>query len=733
MMIKNKHLAGASTSSFTSKSGLTLLATLIASSFPLYAADKQDETLVVTGVTSSEVPSAPLKGVVAKSSDAGTKMAASLVKTPQNISVVTRDQMDAQGAKTVADALNYSSGAFTNYRGSSNRNDEVIVRGFRYAPKFLDGLSYGLAGQGSTAGNIDPWLLERVELVHGPASVLYGQVNPGGIINMTSKRPTAEPIHKIQVRGGNKHLGEAAFDFGGALNDERTLLYRLNGIASTQHQFVKDYKQQRLAIAPALTWLPNSDTSFTLLTSYQNDPKAGYRNFLPALGTVTATANGQYIPYDMNVSDPSWNQSKREQTSVGYLFEHSFNENVTLVQNLRYSNIKSKYKYLVYTTSNTEISDTNIARRAQREKTSTDELAFDNHLNARFDTGALSHNLVAGLDYKWNKSTSELWRAGGDKYNFDWANPVYGISVDESELSKTTDSVKKLDQIGLYLQDQLEWKNWNLLLSGRHDWSEVRTLDRTDSSLSQQNDNKFTGRAALLYAFDFGLSPYVSYSTSFEPNLDSGAPGSAAFKPTTGEQKEVGLKFQPKGSDTVLSLALFDIDQKNITSYNSVTGYNEQIGKTRSKGVETELHSQLTPEIAVIASYTFTDAVIKESNTSAQVGKAPAAIPRHMASLWGSYTFQQGPLKSFTLGSGVRYTGTSYGDNTEAFKVPAYTLYDVMARYDLGEASSALKGTTLQFNVNNLTNKHYVSSCSGTTACFYGSGRTMFATLSYSW
>ena len=368
MMIKNKQVAAASASPYTSKRGFTLLATLLASSFPLYAADKQDVTLVVTA-TSSEVPSAPLKGIVAKSSDAGTKMAAPLVKTPQNISVVTRDQMDAQGAKTVADALNYSSGVFTNYRGSSNRNDEVIVRGFRYAPKFLDGLSYGLAGQGSTTGNIDPWLLERVELVHGPASVLYGQVNPGGIINMTSKRPTAEPIHKIQVRGGNKHLGEAAFDFGGALNDERTLLYRLNGIASTQHQFVKDYKQQRLAIAPALTWLPNSDTSFTLLASYQNDPKAGYRNFLPSLGTVTASANGQYIPYDMNVSDPSWNQSKREQTSVGYLFEHSFNENVTLVQNLRYSNINSKYKYLVYTWNNPEISDTNIGRRAQREKT----------------------------------------------------------------------------------------------------------------------------------------------------------------------------------------------------------------------------------------------------------------------------------------------------------------------------------------------------------------------------
>lgn len=732
MMIKNKHLAVTSTSPLTGKKRLAVFTTLLAAAFPLHAADQREKTLVVTA-TAPEVPSSPLKGLVAKNSDAGTKTAVPLVKTPQNISVVTRAQMDAQGATTVSNALNYTSGAFTNYRGSSNRNDEVVVRGFRYAPKFLDGLSYGLGGQGSTTGKIDPWLLERVELVHGPASVLYGQVNPGGLINMTSKRPTAESIHNVQARGGNKHLGEVAFDFGGALNDENTLLYRLNGIASTQHQFVKDYKEQRVAIAPALTWLPNSDTSFTLLTSYQNDPKSGYRNFLPSLGTVTATDKGQYIPYDINVSDPTYNLSKREQTSVGYLFDHSFNENVTLVQNLRYSTMNSKYKYMVYTWNNPEISQTNIARRAQREDTSADELSFDNHLNAKFDTGALSHNVVGGLDYKWSKSTSELRRVGGEKYYFDWANPVYGIPVDESQMSKTIDSVKKLDQIGLYLQDQLEWRNWNLLLSGRHDWSEIRTQDRTNNTKMQQNDSKFTGRAALLYAFDFGLSPYVSYSTSFEPNLDRGAPGAAPFKPTTGEQTEVGLKFQPKGSDTMLSLALFDINQKNITSYNSILGYNEQIGKTRSRGVETELHSQLTPEIAVIANYTLTDAVIKESNTAAQIDKALAVIPHHMASLWGSYTFQQGPLKSFTLGSGVRYTGTSYGDNTETFKVPAYTLYDLMARYDLGEASSALKGTTVQFNVNNLTNKHYVASCGGTSACFYGSGRTMFATVSYSW
>jgi len=732
MMTKMNSPGSFTSGLWTPKKRSVVLGSLLATSLPFTAIAQSEETLLVTA-TAPDTPSAPLKGIVARSSNAATKTDTPVLTTPQSISVVTRDQIEAQGATTVADALNYTSGAFTNYRGSSNRNDEVIVRGFRYAPKFLDGLSYGLSGQGGANGQIDPWLLERVELVHGPASVLYGQVNPGGLINMTSKRPTAEPIHKIQARAGNKHLGEIAFDFGGSLSPDNTLLYRLNGIASTQHQFIKDYKQERIALAPALTWLPNSDTSLTFLTSYQNEPKAGYRNFLPAIGTVKPTDKGEYLPYDMNVSDPGYNQSKREQTSAGYIFEHNLNENLTLVQNMRYSTIESKNKYLVYTTNNKNASQSSIGRRAQREEGHAEELAFDNYLNAKIDTGSLAHNLVTGLDYKYSNSKSELWRVGGSEYDLDWAHPVYGIPIDESKMSKTIDSQKKLDQLGLYLQDHLEWQNWNLLLSGRQDWSEIRTLNKTNSTKEKQNDSQFTGRAALLYAFDFGLSPYVSYSTSFEPNLDRGAPGSAPFKPTTGEQSEVGLKFQPVGSETILSLSLFDITQKNITSYNSVLGYNEQIGRTRSRGIETELHSQLTEEIELIASYTLTDVVIKESNNASQVGKTAAATPRNMASLWGSYTFRQTPLKSLTLGSGVRYTGSSYGDNTETMKVPAYTLYDLMVRYDLGELSPAMKNTTLQFNVNNLTDKHYVASCSNSEACFYGSGRSMFATLNYSW
>ncbi|ADU71505.1 TonB-dependent siderophore receptor (plasmid) [Pantoea sp. At-9b] len=705
---------------------LSLAATLPMASVAFSA--MAEETLTVNADVREGV-AAPLPGYVAKESASGTKTATPLRKTPQSISVITRDQMDDQAAASVADALSYTSGVLTNYRGNSNRNDEIISRGFRYAPKFLDGLSYGLSGQAGAAGQIDPWLLERVEMVHGPASVLYGQVNPGGLINMTSKRPTAESIHKIQLSSGNQHYGEAAFDFGGKLNDDNTLFYRLNGLASTKHEFVRDNKQQRIAIAPALTWLPNADTSFTLLTLYQNEPKAGYRNFLPASGTVFKTSAG-YIPYDFNVSDPSFNEAKREQTSVGYIFEHNVNDAISFTQNLRFSDMDESYKYLVYTWD--ADNDHSINRRPQHDKIKSQELGIDNQLKAQFDSGELGHTVLAGLDYKWSDVDSKLWRDSGDQYILDWANPTR-ITIDESDLALVTSTRKKLDQVGVYVQDQLEWDNWNLLLSGRHDWSEVRTQDRIEGTDTQQNDSKFTGRAGLLYAFDNGISPYISYSTSFEPNLNTGAPGTDAFKPTTGEQTEVGVKYQPVGLDAVFTVSAFDITQKNISSYNSEIGYYEEIGKVRSKGIETEAHAQITPEIKLIAAYTYTDVVTKASNTAAQVGKSPASIPRHAASAWGSYSFLDGALHGLTLGSGVRYTGTTWGDSEGGFKVPHYTLYDVMAKYELGAAVTTLRGTTLQLNVNNVADKHYVSSCSNTSACFYGSGRSIVASVSYSW
>lgn len=694
-----------------------------------YAATPET-TLTVTG-ENRESTTAPLQGTVATASAAGTKTDTPLRKTPQSVSVVTRDRMDQLEPASVADALSYTSGVIANYRGNSNRNDEVISRGFRYAPKLLDGLHFGLSSQNGGAGQFDPWLLERVEMVHGPAGVLYGQVSPGGVVVMTSKRPTAQPIREIKLSSGNRHLGEAAFDFGGKLDDDNTLFYRLNGIGRTQHEFVKGNRQERVAVAPALTWLPNEDTSFTLLTSYQNDPKAGSRNFLPRAGTLYSTSVG-YVPYDFNVSESNYDKSKREQASIGYNLDHSFNDAVSFTQNLRFTHRDEDYQYLVYNVV-APTNDHTLTRMAQHESQLTNEFGVDNQLKGVLDTGPVAQTVLVGLDYRYSHINAHMYRDRNSDYPIDWTRPGHTV-IDTSKLSLVSSDQKTLNQVGVYLQDQLEWNDWNLLLSGRHDWSQVNTRDRTaGGSEVSYNDNQFTGRAGLLYAFDNGMSPYISYSTSFEPTLYQGQPGSPAMKPTTGSQTEVGVKYQIPDSHTLLTLSWFDITQKNVASFNRSTFFYDQIGKVKSRGVEAEVNAQPTPEITLTAAYTWTDLETKDSPTAAEIGHSPAAIPRHAASAWGSYSFQQGGLNGLTVATGVRYIGTAPGDAIGEYEVPHYTLYDAMIKYDLGQATSSLRGTTLQLNVQNLSDKHYVASCSGQDACFYGSGRTMIASVDYRW
>jgi iron complex outermembrane receptor protein len=404
---------------------------------------------------------------------------------------------------------------------------------------------------------------------------------------------------------------------------------------------------------------------------------------------------------------------------------------LTLRQNARYGTIKQKYRYLVYSSS--EANSSVLSRRAQHEERQTDEFGIDNQLEAQFATGQLAHTVLSGLDYKTSKDKQYLGRAGGSQYDLDWRAPVYGVKVDESTFRTASDEQQNLDQVGLYLQDQLSLENWELLLSGRYDWAEVRTTDFTDSSRSQKNDSKFTWRTGLLYAFDFGLSPYISYSTSFEPNLQTNrAPGVAPFDPSEGKQLEVGVKYQPTPT-ALMTLAMYNLTQSNVATWNSAAGWYENSGKVRSKGVEAEAHATFFDNLNLIASYTWTDAETVNTTVAGTEGKTPARIPTHMASAFTSYTLPNGALKSLTAGVGVRYIGTSYGDAKNTFKVPAVDLYDAMVSYELGELSSSLKGAKAQFNINNIADTKYVASCAGDSACFYGVGRTVTMTVNYAW
>lgn len=682
-------------------------------------------------------------GYVATQSAAGTKTNTPIIETPQAISVVTRKQMDAQGAQSVAQALNYSSGVLAEQRGVNMSGFEYLTgRGFQME-KYLDGMR--LPNVAYNLPSYEPYNLERIEVLHGPASVLYGQTYPGGLVNLVSKKPTDETFGEVKAMVGSHNLAGTAFDFGGPAPSTDAFLYRLTGTFRNGDTQVDGTKERRFSIAPAFTWQPDADTTLTLLSSYQNDPEAGYYNFVPALGTVLSNPNGK-ISSSLNPGEPGFDRHSREQYNIGYQFEHHFDDTWTIRQSLRYTHIKDDLQNVF---SNGLASDNRTLNRYSFfNDESLGQLTTDNQVEADFDTGALSHKAILGLDYQ-RVSYNELYGSnfftvpGLDAYA-----PNYGAAIARPAATGSDDAV--LNQLGLYAQDQISIENWRFMISGRQDWTSSRDYDRINDTNTDQSDRAFTWRTGLVYLFDNGFAPYASYSTSFQPQLGQSYSGSA-FKPTTGEQYEIGLKYQPTGYNSFATISAFNLTQQNVLTADPEsghTGFDVQTGEIRSRGVELELHASLTDNLDLVGAYTYLDNIVTKSTETDSAyglneGKRPTGIPRNAASLWANYTFDDGPLSGLGLGAGVRYVGWSYGTNSNVWglsgyentpsKVPGYTLFDASIKYDFGAENPKLKGLQLAVTARNLLNKTYVAYCQSAAACQFGSGRTVLGTLSYRW
>lgn len=698
----------------------------VAKKKPSGAAQASQQPAPKQGEAPAETAKGPVNGYVAKQTATGTKTDTAIAKVPQSISVVPRDQIEDQKAGSVAEALRYTPGVFTDYRGASNLKDEMFVRGFYYVPRYLDGLY--LAGDASYA-KIDPYLLERIELLSGPSSVLYGQGNPGGIVNMVSKRPTDEPYHEVQLTFGNMDQIGLAFDFSDRVAGSKELSYRIAGTGFDRDLQEDFTKQRTFAIAPSLTWKPDKDTKLTLLGGYQNDPEMGYRNFLEAAGTLLPIAGYGYIPRSFNVSDPSFEKSEREQYWAGYEFEHAFTDALTVRQNLRYHHVDHLQNLLV----EWAISGTSIARRARGGPESWDTFGVDNQVQAKVETGIARHTILAGLDYlhrdrdfQWNGNNANLW--------IDLTNPQYGVGA----IPLTTplnDETTTAAQTGLYVQDQIDIGRFTVTAGLRHDWASTEIDDKLGTNDQSYDDKSFTWRAGAVYTFDNGIAPYASYSTSFDPSLYLPPAGASAFDPTTAEQYEFGVKYAPKGTNTLLTAAYYDLTQQGVVmgEWNGSQTVYRQIGEIHNKGVELSARAELTRNLSVIASYSHINSKVADSVTAAEIGKTPTRIPEDQAALWGKYTFSTGLIRGAAIGAGVRYVGASWGNNTNTLEVPSVTLFDAMVSYDFAALNPKWDGIDLQVNVKNLTDESFVASCNSPYACWYGEGRLVTGTLSYKW
>lgn len=693
------------------------------------------EPIVVQG----ENARGPVEGFVATQSATATKTGTSLKDTPQAVNVVTKDQIAAQGSTTLTQALRYTPGVISQY-GDDSRYDWFTIRGFRPS-RYLDGLRLPFGSRGYAQPRVEPFSLERAEVLKGPASVLYGQGDPGGLINMVSKRPSATALNEVEMQFGTDKRIQTAFDLGGGAGDDDSFLYRIVGVGrltDTQYDYVREKKGY---IAPSFTFKADEGTSLTVYGSYQHidSPGGGGAPALPANGTLYTRMYPE-LPRSAFPGEPGYDHYKSDQASVGYEFEHEVDDTWTIRQNLRYSYIGTDTQR-VQPYCPAACNPTAFYRYAWAFPESARAVTVDNQAIGNFQTGDVAHTALFGLDYSYESSRYEESALSPIFTPFNGLDPVYGATaITRPPIATRIDQDRS--QIGLYAQDQMEWNNFVFSLGGRYDWANTDTRTRTSIADNQvdQRDGKFTWRAGLVYNFDNGLSPYAGYSTSFNPASGTDRLGNA-FEPTTGEQFEVGVKYQPNGSNSFVTLSAYHLIQDNVLSPDTTPGftnYSVQTGQVRMRGVELEGKAEITDAFSVLASYAYTDSEITKANPNAagisNEGNRFAFVPRQQASLWLDYTLQTSTIwDGLSFGGGARYTGQTFGDNANKFDIPSYTVFDAAVRYDFGKADPKLEGLKASLNVSNIFDRKYVSTCIAATGCYWGEGRTVYATLKYSW
>lgn len=689
----------------------------------------ETETLPEVSVTSSaekETASSHVNGYVAKRSATSSKMDLPIFETARSISVLTSDQIEAQQPRSVTEALSYTAGVTAPGSAFSVTDANIFLRGFALNTNgtiYADGSLMGSrSNYNRTAA--EPYGLERIEVLRGPASVTYGRNELGGMVNLVSKMPSTTPIHEVQIQAGSFNRKQYAIDLSDRVDDAGEWSYRLTALERKSDSQVEHAEDNRTYIAPALTWQPSDKTKVTILTKHQRNEGLS-NNSLPAVGTVLNNPNGS-IPVSRNSGSLKQNHESYESTTVGYIWDQKLADNWGFRQNTRYTDFDgSRYSIRVgdYVPGQSRV----IERRQWQIPVITGSLfTIDNQVHGKFDLAGMEHTLLLGTDYHSGNAT--IKRLIGGTTDLDIYKPVYGslATGPYNGASKSKDS-----QTGLYLQDSIKiTPKWIASAGIRRDNAKVSNTNLFSGVSETDRFRATTGSAGILYLTDFDVAPYASYAESFAPEGGTNY-AEELFKPQEGKQVEVGVKYEPQGYNALLTAAVYDLKKSNVpTTDFAHPGFSIARGEVASRGLELEARAGITANLNLIANYTYTDIKVTKSN-DADRGMHIAGVPRNMASIWADYKMT-GLFTGLKLAGGLRMVGETYGDSVESFKVPGYTLVDMSARYALHQINPSLKGAELAVSVKNLTDKRY-AVCDDITSCEYGSRRTVLGTMTYRW
>jgi len=708
----------------------------IASAAPMQQQAAPPPTGPGNSSTSDKTAYGPVRNYSANSTATGMKTDTPLKEIPQSISVVGAEQIRDTGSQNMQEALRYVPGVVADAYGIDSRSDGSFIRGTD-ATEYLDGLRRTFSYY-TYNYRIDPFFMERVEVLRGPASVLYGQAEVGGIINAVSKRPQTEQGGEITVEYGTFDFKQVKFDMTGPVTSDGKWSYRLTGLArdaDTQVDYVED---DRYAIAPAITYRPDGNTTITVLGHFQKDRTGSTSQFLPHVGTLYPNANGRFISQNRFAGEPG-DYYDTDVASGTLLVEHKFNSALKLQHSSRYADIHNDYDSTYASWYYLDPAEETLTRTRYIAITDTQIFNQDTNLEAKFTTGALSHKIIGGIDYaNFQAQTSSGWAANARPFNV--YNPVYGqnpdynsyfpcgtanyVSVPSVPMCSYTD--QEITQTGLYIQDQMRLGNWIAVAGARKDW-----VENEIKGGARQKDDAVSYRAGLMYEFASGLTPYISYSESFVPIADVDKSGNP-FQPKQGRMYEAGFKYQPTGANFAINAAVYDIAESNrLSPDSSDPTHNIQIGGVSVQGVEIEVVGQMTKNLKVAGGYSYTNAQYDDGTTVFDAAYSVAdvsgnqieSIPKHLASMWGVWEFDEPYLKGWSVGAGVRYIGASW-DSTNTIEVPNVTLFDAMIAYEEDNWRWSING-------RNLGDKEYISTCLQRGDCWLGTARTITTGLTY--
>jgi iron complex outermembrane receptor protein len=751
--------------------------------------------------SAAQMPSGPgaaaiVTDYVPTNSTVGTKTDTSLRETPQSVSVVGKEQMRDQGVQTLDQALRYMPGVQADPYGYDSRGDGAIIRGIP-AAYFVDGMKV-TNGYSVTTTPIEPYGAERVEVLRGPASMLYGQSPTGGIVNAVSKLPLDVSYNEIGVQYGSFDFKQTTFDLTGPLTTDGKWLYRLTGLARDADTQVDYVDNDRLFLAPSITYRPTNDTNITVLGNFRRDRGGSTQQFYPNIGTLTPNRDGKRVPINQFVGEPG-DHNDTDQQSGTLLIDHKFSDSFRIHQGMRYSHTANetdttypalltpaRFGFLNALLGASGLppidgshapflnaGQSEIARARTLSSADTTVFNSDSNFVARFGTGPLQHKVLGGFDYMRYSLTSESAGLLVDNVLtpstepflvgilplqsvFDMYAPHYGqrtffISTDGPEPFVLAGDVRKFplaaqlqQQAGLYVQDQITLGGWQAVLGLRQDW-----LSLAQQGSPTEHEEATTGRAALMYNFRSGLTPYVSYSTSFNPlpgqpvgdNIFTSIFDTRPAKPTRGEQVEAGLKYQPDGAPFLVSAAIYDLTDRDQIVQPDILFQAVQGADVNVRGFEIEAAGKLTRELKVIASYSYTDATYSKypeifdfnsGISELMEGQRAEGIPKHLASLWAIYSFETGWMRGLSIAGGVRYVGSTESVGVDiatlekmSLTTPGYTLFDAMVAYETPDWRWDL-------TVQNLADKYTVTTCTVMRGdCFLGQARTILTGFTY--